>query len=168
MSSRIVAINDLETLSMISEVCDSDHPAFTDAASCKFEAMSEVATLDREVLDWNDSTQLNVGSSQMIERTEEWTIPDWRHNYFRLLNKTGKEAELPPADFLCDHCGLKFPSQQLWDYHVRPSDSHCSFCHATFKCQRLMEQHGCFSRKQHESDAVESKNGRSQLEAPEG
>ena len=84
MTTRIVTIHDLETLTMISQICDSDHPAFSDAASCPSrDALSVAPSLSQDVRTWNDQIQPDDGPTQVIQRMEEWT--DYRQQVLELL-----------------------------------------------------------------------------------
>jgi Prion-inhibition and propagation len=151
MTSRIITIHDQETLSMISEVCDSDHPAFSDAASCRHDALSMAPSRQQEVSNWIDHTEPENAQLHLTESMEEWTLAEYRRNFLDLLGERGTNWQPPPPVFPCYDCGLNLPTQREWEQHMAREEAHCSFCHTTFECHGLLMQHGCFSRrKRHE------------------
>ncbi|MCJ1456909.1 hypothetical protein MMC28_007275 [Mycoblastus sanguinarius] len=87
ISSRIRNINDVRTLDWVSEVCEGNYPAFSDAASLRAETISEVSTARRDIQDWKDTIALeddgDDSDSPSVETTiadiEEMTVTELKH-----------------------------------------------------------------------------------------
>ncbi|KAI0154277.1 prion-inhibition and propagation-domain-containing protein [Xylariaceae sp. FL1272] len=86
--SRINAISDVKTLNMLTEVCEVDHPAFSDAASVRAEVLSSTTTHKADLGDWIDGATNDPNSSQreVTEEMESWDLADFRRQYLALLN----------------------------------------------------------------------------------
>ncbi|KAK4185937.1 prion-inhibition and propagation-domain-containing protein [Podospora australis] len=85
--SQIFEINDVPTLEMITEVCEVDHPALSDAASVRAEAVSMAPSRRTEIQDWLDETS-KIDSEDM----KTWDLHDYRSKYFELVKKLEKEG----------------------------------------------------------------------------
>ena len=101
VSSRIRRINDVRTLDWVSEVCEVDYPAFSDAASARAETISEIDTFHRDIQDWKDTVALEDdedNSDTLSERTtiagfEDMTVTELKHKLSSYLIRA-KEARL--------------------------------------------------------------------------
>ncbi|KAK5625473.1 hypothetical protein RRF57_001189 [Xylaria bambusicola] len=86
--SHINTISDVRTLNMLTEVCEVDHPAFSDAASVRAEVFSFTTTRKGDVSDWIDNTtdNLNELQKQVTDEMESWDLTDFRRQYLALLS----------------------------------------------------------------------------------
>jgi CheY-like chemotaxis protein len=89
-SHRIQKINDPETLHMITEVCETDHPSFSDSASARAEAISGTNTEPPDVLDWVQSTS-EPSSSNSHYDIDDWDKTELKQRYLDLI----KASEQP-------------------------------------------------------------------------
>ncbi|KAI0970553.1 prion-inhibition and propagation-domain-containing protein [Xylaria arbuscula] len=86
--SRINTISDVRTLNMLTEVCEIDHPTFSDAASIRAEVISLTTTRKADVNDWidNATSDLNESQEEVTDDMENWDLADFRRQYLALLN----------------------------------------------------------------------------------
>ncbi|KAF2965211.1 hypothetical protein GQX73_g8361 [Xylaria multiplex] len=86
--SRINAISDIRTLNLLTEVCEIDHPAFSDAASIRAEVISLTTTHKADVTDWIDKATNDLSETQedATDDMENWDLADFRRRYLALLN----------------------------------------------------------------------------------
>src|SRR5436305_138001 len=93
MSSRIRKINDVRTLDWVSEVCEVDYPAFSDAASTKAETISEFSTFHRDIQNWKETVapededdDSDVSSVETtIAGLEDMTVTELKHKFSTYL-----------------------------------------------------------------------------------
>jgi Prion-inhibition and propagation len=71
MTAQIVTIQNHETLSMISEMCDNNHPAFSVAASCRIGALSLAPTVSGPGHDWKADIEAAGEKDIQIESMED-------------------------------------------------------------------------------------------------
>ena len=83
-SLRISTINDSETLQMITEVCESDHPAFSDAASFRADAMTLAISDKQDIMQWLDDADTRSDIVGPLENMEDWDLEEWRRRYLVL------------------------------------------------------------------------------------
>ncbi|KAI0202295.1 prion-inhibition and propagation-domain-containing protein [Astrocystis sublimbata] len=86
--SRINAISDVRTLNLITEVCEVDHPAFSDAASVRAGVISFTTTHKADLVDWidNATNELDESQERITDTMEDWDLDDFRRQYLALLN----------------------------------------------------------------------------------
>ncbi|KAI1297963.1 hypothetical protein F5Y03DRAFT_409600 [Xylaria venustula] len=86
--SRINTISDVRTLNLLTEVCEVDHPAFSDAASVRAEVVSFTMTRKANVSDWIDNAthDLDESREEVTDDMENWDLADFRRQYLALLN----------------------------------------------------------------------------------
>lgn len=91
MKRKLVGINDIETLSLIAEVCSEDHPDLADAVSTKADTISVVSTYYQRIAHWADNIQEIQPPVQIAERTvpdlESLTVTDLKHQVFQLMKE---------------------------------------------------------------------------------
>ena len=141
MASGISDVQDPHTLAMISEVCATDHPNFSDAASYRTDALSVAPTGLRDVAEWNDETQLADGTSLLIDQMENWTVTDYRSKVFELLKKISESTEPTPRSFACEYCRLSFTTLADLLDHTKEVQCPVSFCLRSFGCTTQMSRH---------------------------
>ncbi|KAK4222340.1 prion-inhibition and propagation-domain-containing protein [Podospora fimiseda] len=86
--SQLNNIGDLKTLEMITEVCQVDHPALSDAASVRAEVVSMTTARREDIAHWIDDTEMmevETGDS------EPWELTVAREQYLKLL--TGRRPK---------------------------------------------------------------------------
>ena len=111
ISSRILEINDVRTLDWVSEVCEVDYPAFSDAASLKAETITEFSSFHHDIQNWKDAIGLedkddgfNAPSVEtVIAGLEDLTVTELKHKLSTYLLRA-REARLqiessPSKDF---------------------------------------------------------------------
>ncbi|KAL7783146.1 prion-inhibition and propagation domain-containing protein [Trichoderma afarasin] len=87
--SRINTINDIRTLNMLSEACELDYPAISDATSIRADTISMVSTQKGKIIGWIDAIDETVAADSQMEVTEEmesWDLRAFREQYLGLLN----------------------------------------------------------------------------------
>ena len=84
MVSRISAISDLGTLNMVTEVCERDHPAYSDAASIRAEVVSMTASRRGDVTDWIAQVDAGNVAYDSLEDIESWNITEVKRKYLEL------------------------------------------------------------------------------------
>ncbi|KAI1109768.1 prion-inhibition and propagation-domain-containing protein [Nemania sp. NC0429] len=86
--SRLNTISDVRTLNMLTEVCEVDHPAFSDAASVRAEVISFSTTRKGDVSDWinNVTSDSDERQTELPDDVENWDLEDFRRQYLALLN----------------------------------------------------------------------------------
>ncbi|KAL7911958.1 prion-inhibition and propagation domain-containing protein [Trichoderma velutinum] len=87
--SRINTINDIRTLNMLSEACEIDYPAISDATSIRADTISMVSTQQGKIIGWIDAIDETVSTDSQMEVTEEmesWDLRAFREQYLGLLN----------------------------------------------------------------------------------
>ncbi|KAF3076512.1 Transcriptional regulatory protein SIN3 [Trichoderma lentiforme] len=87
--SRINTINDIRTLNMLSEACELDYPAISDATSIRADTISMVSTQQGKIIGWIDAIDETVAADSQMEVTEEmesWDLRAFREQYLGLLN----------------------------------------------------------------------------------
>ena len=130
--TRINSIDDPETLNMIAEVCLSDHPTFSDAASHRAEGISCAVTEKPEVTQWLQETVPDEGLASTIEDMESWSYTELRERYLALYHKNREQLEsddyesLQPLTFIGFHPGTDTCMLRTFDefggYHVTMSE----------------------------------------------
>ncbi|KAM6486100.1 prion-inhibition and propagation-domain-containing protein [Trichoderma sp. SZMC 28011] len=86
--SRINTINDIRTLNMLSEACEMDYPAISDATSIRADTISMVSTQQGKIIGWMDAIDETVSADSQMEVTEEmesWDLRAFREQYLGLL-----------------------------------------------------------------------------------
>ncbi|OPB46928.1 hypothetical protein A0O28_0070520 [Trichoderma guizhouense] len=86
--SRINTINDIRTLNMLSEACEMDYPAISDATSIRADTISMVSTQQGKIIGWIDAIDETVAADSQMEVTEEmesWDLRAFREQYLGLL-----------------------------------------------------------------------------------
>ncbi|ERF73038.1 hypothetical protein EPUS_08602 [Endocarpon pusillum Z07020] len=105
--SRILRINDVRTLDWVAEICESNHPAISDAASLKAESLSEASTFRRGIQHWKENVEGFKDSDgsdtsdfeTVIGAMEDMTLSEIKQITFHLLKdmqsmKTYNETQL--------------------------------------------------------------------------
>ena len=94
MRDHIQRINDVETLSFVTEVCDVDHRDISDAASDRLEVLSLTPTRKHDMEQW--MSEIDVSTDAAMSEIESLTTTELKH---RLLNymqgRIATEAEVP-------------------------------------------------------------------------
>ena len=93
MTSRIQSISDVRTLDWVSEVCEIDYPALSDAASLKAETISETSSFHREIENWKDTITIGDESDDSddssvqstIAALEDMTVTEVKHKFSSYL-----------------------------------------------------------------------------------
>jgi hypothetical protein len=99
--SRILTINDSETLDMVAEVCEVDHPAISDAASTRAETISMATTMHRGISEWTqeieDEDADEDPDTMTIEAMESLTVTELKHKLTSLLSilQSAKRRQKP-------------------------------------------------------------------------
>jgi hypothetical protein len=99
--SRILTINDSETLDMVAEVCEIDHPAISDAASTRAETISMTTTVHRGISEWTqeieDEDADENPDAMTIEAMESLTVTELKHKVTSLLSilQSAKRRQKP-------------------------------------------------------------------------
>ncbi|KAL9612739.1 MAG: hypothetical protein Q9167_002678 [Letrouitia subvulpina] len=90
MTSRITAVADVETLQSVSEVCEEDHPLFSQAASLKSEVLSMGDARRMEIEAWlaDGTPPLDPDMTDL----ENMDLPELKHHLF-LLSKQRQQLE---------------------------------------------------------------------------
>ena len=86
MSSRIRTIPDVRTLDWVSEVCEVDYPAFSDAASLRADTISDPSNFHRDIQDWKNTVALDADNDSdassvetAIAGLEDLTVTELKH-----------------------------------------------------------------------------------------
>ncbi|KAL9045121.1 MAG: hypothetical protein Q9214_001798 [Letrouitia sp. 1 TL-2023] len=86
MSSRIRTIPDVRTLDWVSEVCEVDYPAFSDAASLRADTISDPSNFHRDIQSWKDTVAPDGGKDSdaisvetAIASLEDMTVTELKH-----------------------------------------------------------------------------------------
>lgn len=85
MRSSITTINDVETLGIVAEVCEKDHPRLSNATSTKADAISLPTTFKRDISDWADTAEDSDSDAETVDAIESWTATEMKHKLFSLL-----------------------------------------------------------------------------------
>ena len=101
MSSRIQTIADARTLDWVSEICEVDYPAFSDAASLRADTVSDPSNFHRDIQHWKDAVALDASDDDddsdvssmgtAIANLEEMTITELKHQLSSYLLRTKDE-----------------------------------------------------------------------------
>ncbi|KKP06040.1 hypothetical protein THAR02_01821 [Trichoderma harzianum] len=86
--SQINTINDIRTLNMLSEVCEADYPAISEATSIRADTISMVTTQKGRIIGWIDDIDENISTDNQMDVTEEmesWDLRAFREQYLALL-----------------------------------------------------------------------------------
>lgn len=96
--SRINNINDARTLELLTQVCEVDHPALSNAASVRAEVLSLSTNRVAEIVNWIDDTEARTRShvSRKVEDMESWDIREFRQQYLDLLKSRGEQSQSRP------------------------------------------------------------------------
>ncbi|KAH9905442.1 prion-inhibition and propagation-domain-containing protein [Xylariomycetidae sp. FL2044] len=101
--SRINTISDPTTLNMITEVCEVDHPVFSDAASVRAEVVSTTAnTTQPDVIAWIDGLSSILDQVNFMEDMESWDLTTAKHKYLELLNASHANSTSPTEPSLAE------------------------------------------------------------------
>ena len=82
---RIGLIEDVATLEVVAEVCETDHPSFSETASQKWDIISAFTGSGRDVENWSDTVEPFVDPE--IADWENLSITELRHQMVQLLEK---------------------------------------------------------------------------------
>lgn len=99
--SRILTINDSETLDMVAEVCEVDHPTISDAASTRAETVSMTTTVHRGISEWTqemeDEDVDEDPDTVTIEAMESLTLTELKHKLSSLSSiiQSAKRRQKP-------------------------------------------------------------------------
>ena len=91
MVSRINAISDLRTLNMVTEVCEQDHPAYSDAASNRADVVSMTTTRRGDVAVWVEQVDIGGAASDDSEDLESLDVTELKR---RILILRGRRKRL--------------------------------------------------------------------------
>jgi Prion-inhibition and propagation len=95
LTHRIQQIEEVETLHMVSSVCEIDTPWISDAASVKLEVLSLASTRRGEIEPWTDE----VPDSDFIPSdTESLTITELKQIVRRFMDDEGRVQRVTRAD----------------------------------------------------------------------
>ena len=115
MVSRINAISDLRTLNMVTEVCELDHPAYSDAASIRADVVSMTTSHRGDVADWIERVDLGHAANDTSEDMESWDIMELKRRYVALrMQREEAHQDLEPASELSRDEEDKL-RQNLWN-----------------------------------------------------
>ena len=90
MVSRINAISDLRTLNMVTEVCEQDHPAYSDAASNRADVVSMTTTHRGDVQDWMAQVEVEGAASDDSDDMESWNVTELKRRYLALRKRQSR------------------------------------------------------------------------------
>jgi hypothetical protein len=81
IKSHVMRITDEETLDMVSDVCDIDHPSIADAATARADTISMATTKRLDITDWTTAVQVDTEQSDEIADldVESLTITELKH-----------------------------------------------------------------------------------------
>ncbi|KAK4159786.1 prion-inhibition and propagation-domain-containing protein [Cladorrhinum sp. PSN259] len=86
--SQINNINDIETLELITEICEVDHPALSSAASIRAEVISMATARREEICCWiDDAMATEQPILREVEAIESWDITKLREQYLTLYEQ---------------------------------------------------------------------------------
>lgn len=92
MSSRIRSICDVRTLDWVSEVCEVDYPALSDAASFRADTISDSSHFHRDIRDWKDAIPSDEDDKSddasvdtAIAGLEDLTVTELKHKLSSFL-----------------------------------------------------------------------------------
>lgn len=97
MVSRINTISNVKTLNMITEVCEVDHPTYSDAASTRAEIVSMTTTHRADIFSWIREADKAEDPSREIEEIESWDWNELRTRYLQLKSLPDMPARPPSA-----------------------------------------------------------------------
>lgn len=85
MTNRITTITEVDTLQLVSEACEEDHPIFSHAASLKSEILSMPDTRRAEIEAWlaDETTLLDPDMTEL----ENMDMPELKHHMLSLLKQ---------------------------------------------------------------------------------
>lgn len=66
IESHVMRITDEETLDMVSDVCEIDHPSIADAATARADTISIATTKRLDITDWTTAVQVDTEQSDEI------------------------------------------------------------------------------------------------------
>ena len=101
MVSRINAISDLRTLNMVTEVCELDHPAYSDAASIRADVLSMTTSRRGDVTEWIEQVDAENAADDTSEDMESWDITELKRRYVTLrMQREEAQQDLEPTSEL--------------------------------------------------------------------
>ena len=109
---RVTTISDPETLLAIAEVCESDHPAISDAASVRADAMSVAMTDKQDISRWLDTINPSDDLSSTIEDMESWSVTDLKQKFLELTQLVKGSSKGPISNV-----GVRRQKQYIDSYH---------------------------------------------------
>ena len=89
MRRRIQTIDEVEILTLVSDVCEVDHPDISDAASVKIDILSMSSTQKRRIEDW--AATIDDSSNTDSSDIETMSITELKHRVRRLERSASKK-----------------------------------------------------------------------------
>lgn len=122
MRHHMQRINDEETLNLVTEVCEVDHPGISDAASEKSEILSLATTCKHKIEQWKSEVDVEIDPA--MSDIESLTMTELKH---RLLNYI--HGHIPMGTAVADHQESQgsLPqdrSEQVTETHTKTSEAH--------------------------------------------
>lgn len=158
VSHRVQQIDQIETLQLVSEVCEEEYPVLSDAASMKIDVLSMPQTQLDEIERWKDDVQ-DMGNPRSAE-LENLTVTEMQHRlrYYMEQEAHSQNSEpgrshahvtaYPPSvdavmmsQFKCGACSDRFPTEREKSDHCDRRQNICWTCQQVFSCRTLHEGH---------------------------
>jgi len=87
MRKGITKIKNIETLSLVAEVCEADHPYLSGVASMRADSVSMATTIRRGIETWTDSIDTGQGVDLGSTDLESLTITELKHRLLQLMQE---------------------------------------------------------------------------------
>lgn len=120
--SQINTINDIRTLNMLSEVCETDYPAISEATSIRADTISMVTTQKGRIIGWIDDIDESISTDNQMDVTEEmesWDLRAFREQYLALL-KISRRQEPSRRNPIGINDALAYMNKVQVRFHSRP------------------------------------------------
>jgi hypothetical protein len=96
--TRVMNIRDVDTLELVADVCEEDHPQIAYAASTRADSISMASTKCHRIAAWRSGIESEESDSTSIASLENLTVTELKHQISRLLrDKEEREARRATA-----------------------------------------------------------------------
>ena len=108
--TRVMSIRDVDTLALVADVCEDDHPRIAYAASTRADSISMASTKRHNIAAWRSAIESEDSDTTSIASLENLTVTELKHQISRLLRdreeREARRAMAVPA------AGSEQPTEQ--------------------------------------------------------
>jgi hypothetical protein len=79
IKSHVMNIRDVETLDMVADVCEVDHPKISDAASTRADTISMATTHRNHIVEWTETVVSEESDDTTVADMESLTVTELKH-----------------------------------------------------------------------------------------